>query len=200
MSQPLHTGRLILTPEDPYFVPNQIDAILHRLEKIGLVGRPLENGNGYLLGDAFMQLVTFMGCSPAIRLEPDDSGEAFCHLLSKGPYPKPRLIGGKNTQPPRCNACRKRISDWQGLFQDGSLKEADRLFVCPHCNHPQDPAKLDFRQSGGCGRIFLFIENIFPQEALPSPTLLNALQQESEQQPWCYFYQQEYSAGSRRLI
>jgi hypothetical protein len=191
MNQPLHTGRLILSPEDPYFVPLQPDAILNRLEKIDLIGRPLENGEGFLLGDAFMQLVTFMGCSPAIRLEPSDSGEAFCHLLSKGPYPKPRLIEGKNTQPPRCTACRKRIEDWSTLLQDWSEKEAGWTFNCPHCDDPQDPARLDFRQSAGCGRFFLLIENIFPQEAIPSPNLLNTLQQESEDQPWRYFYQQE---------
>ncbi len=191
MSQPLHTGRLILTPEDPYFVPNQPDAILHRLEKIELIGSPLKNGNGYLLGDAFMQLVTFMGCSPAILLEPNQSGEAFCHLLSKGPYPKPQLIEGKNTRPPRCTACRKRINEWNRLFQEWSEKESGWTFSCPHCQQNQDPAALDFRQSAGCGRYFLLIENIFPQEAIPSPTLLKALRDESQDQPWRYFYQQE---------
>jgi hypothetical protein len=191
MSQPLHTGRLILTPEDPYFVPPQPDAILSSLREIDLIGSPLENGQGNLLGEAFMQLVTFMGCSPAIQLEPGKAGEAFCHLLSQGPYPKPRLIEGKNTQPPRCSACRKRINDWRTLFQDWSEKEAGWTFSCPHCHQHQDPAKLDFRQSAGCGRFFLSIENIFPQEAIPSPSLLKTLQQESEMQPWCYFYQQE---------
>jgi hypothetical protein len=49
----------------------------------------------------------------------------------------------------------------------------------------------DFRQSAGCGRFFLLLENIFPQEAIPSPALLDALKRACQGEPWHYFYQQD---------
>jgi DNA-directed RNA polymerase subunit RPC12/RpoP len=191
MSKRLHTGRLVLTPKDPYLVPDNPEAIFSELRKTGLIATPLEPHHGYLLGENFMQLVTFMGCSPSIRLEPDKTDEPFCHLLLAGPYPQPRLLSGKNTLPPRCDTCRKRLNDWQSNFHDLEQKGGAWQARCPHCGHHQDPATYDFRQSGGCGRFMLFIENIFPQEAIPSPSLLESLKRATDDAPWHYFFQQE---------
>lgn len=191
MSQALHTGRLVLTPQDPYLLPAEPKAIIAGLQGIGLVAQALETGPGYLLGDRFMQLVTFMGCSPFIRLEPDASAEPFCHLLLHGPHERPRLLTGKNTRPPRCGACRKRLKDWQADFDKWRRNGDGWQVACPHCGVHQEPVSYDFRQSAGCGRLFLFIENIFPQEAIPSPSLLDTLKQTTEGKPWGYFYQQD---------
>ena len=191
MIQPLHTGRLVLTPQDPYRLPPDPEALVADLQQIGLISQPLEPGPGYLLGDNFMQLVTFMGCSPYIRLEPDESGEPFCHLLLDGPHARPRLLTGKNTQPPRCASCRKRLNDWQRSFASWQAQGDGWQAACPHCGHRQDPATYDFRQTAGCGRLLLFLENIFPQEAIPSPRLLKTLESRTENRPWIYFYQQD---------
>lgn len=185
MNKPLHTGRLVLTPVDPYFLPQDPAAILDRLRQLGLVDGALTETEGhYLLGTRFMQLVTFMGCSPFIRLEPGEPEEPFCHLIVKEPTAEPKLLTGNNTRPPRCAACRKRLDDWRERL-------AGRLVTCPHCGHQQDPATYDFRQTAGWGRLFLFIENIFPQEAIPSPELLDGLATASGGEPWHHFYQQD---------
>ncbi|MEJ2462993.1 MAG: hypothetical protein P8098_15390 [Candidatus Thiodiazotropha sp.] len=192
MPKLLHTGRLVLTPTDPYFAPDDQTAITTRLQQIGLIGAALNDSvERFLLGERFMQLVTFMGCSPYIQLEPGRSGEAFCHLVIDGPSPYPRLLRGKNTTPPRCAACRKRIDNWRDSVEHWLTAAPGWWATCPHCGHAQDPATYDFRQTAGCGRLFLFIENIFPQEAVPSPTLLDNLSAVSEATPWHYFYQQE---------
>jgi hypothetical protein len=183
MSQRLHTGRLVLTPQDPYRVPQTPQGLFKALRELGLIGACLDRNQAYLLGEAFMQLITFMGCSPFIRLEPDESGEPFCHLQVDGPLAEPMLLTGKNSLPPRCEACRKRIIDWQ--------KRPGQRATCPHCSHQQDPATYDFKQSAGFGRFLLKIENIFPQEAIPSPRLLDTLQQACNGNPWHYFYQQD---------
>ncbi len=191
MIQPLHTGRLVLTPEDPYLLPADPEVIIAELQQIGLIAHALEPGPGYLLGERFMQLVLFMGCSPYIRLQPDESGEPFCHLLLDGPHPRPRLLSGKNTQPPRCGACRKRLSDWRTSFETWQAHEGDWQATCPHCGELQDPASYDFRQTAGCGRLFVFVENIFPQEAVPSATLMAALKNAGAGAPWHHFYLQD---------
>jgi hypothetical protein len=191
MNRPLHTGRLVLTPEDPYLLPDDPGAILAELQVIGLIGDTLKEGQGYLLGERFMQLVTFLGCSPSIQLQPNETGEPFCHLQLDGPHPRPILLSGKNTLPPRCGACRKRLSDWKTRFETWKLKPDGWQTNCPHCGHHQDPATYDFRLSAGCGRFYLFLENIFPQEAIPSPTLLDALKRSCHGKSWRYFYQQD---------
>ena len=191
MSQTLHTGRLVLTPQDPYLLPADPKDIIDALQNIGLIAQALEGSPGYILGERFMQLVTFMGCSPYIRLEPDESGEPFCHLLIDGPHEQPELLTGKNTQPPRCGACRKRLNEWQASFEDWRQNRAGWQATCPHCGEHQEPVSYDFRQSAGCGRLFLFVENIFPQEAIPSPSLMETLKKTSHGNPWHHFYQQD---------
>ena len=57
MSSPLHTGRLVLTPADPYFVPEDTQRILDGLRAIGFIGGPWSgHENRLLLGDAFIEL------------------------------------------------------------------------------------------------------------------------------------------------
>ncbi len=191
MPAPLHTGRLVLTPEDPYLNPDDPQRILSLLHDIGFIAERLAgSAQRYHLGEHFLQLVTFMGCSPNIRLEPGEPGEPFCHLVVDGPSEHPRLLQGKNTTPPRCAACRKRLERWPSLFETWR-QQPDRQIACPHCGHLQTPATYDFRHSGGCGRLFLMVENIFPQEAIPSPELLAHLQSSTDDQAWRYFYLQD---------
>jgi hypothetical protein len=192
MPQPLHTGRLVLTPEDPYLKPEEPARIPALLREIGFIGdRLTDSDNRYLLGDSFMQLVTFMGCSPNIRLNPGEPGQPFCHLAIDGPSERPRLLQGRNTTPPRCAGCRKRLEGWQTIFETWQQETPGWQASCPHCGHFQDPATYDFRQSAGCGSLFLLVENIFPQEAIPSPALLHRLQAITDNRPWRYFYLQD---------
>ncbi len=193
MAQLLHTGRLVLTPEDPYFAPGDTQPILDGLREIGFIDQPWSgHAHRYLLGDAFIELVTFMGCSPHIRLEPGEREDhPFCHLVVEGPVPHPRMRLGRNTSPPRCAACRKRLGEWRAILDTWSRQPAGWLAHCPHCGHAQDPATYDFRQSAGSGRLFLSIENIFPQEAVPSPNLISHLEAITAPHPWRYFYQQD---------
>ena len=197
MNQLLHTGRLTLTPQDPYYLPADLVPIIERLIDIGFIHPDTtdDNINGYRLGDRFMQLVTFMGCSPAIQFEPDEAGNPYCHMRVVGPYESPRLLHGRNTTPPRCGSCRKRIENWRKFIGPSGDSAPDTLIACPNCGHLQNPTSYDWRQSAGSGRLFLFIENIFPQEAIPAPGLLSQISQVSESKPWHYFYLQEESSA-----
>ncbi|MET0091597.1 MAG: hypothetical protein ABW068_16540 [Candidatus Thiodiazotropha sp.] len=190
--QPLHNGRLILTPQSPYWALEDTSPLIERLQDIGLIDQPRVNRpNHYLLGDNFMQWISFMGCSPFIRMEPGQDNEPFCQLIVDVPTPRPKLLTGRNTTPPRCANCRKRLTDWRNTFASWERESTGWLAKCPHCGQTQDPATYDFRQTAGCGRLFLFIDNIFPQEAIPTAGLLDHLQAVSENQPWHYFFQQD---------
>jgi hypothetical protein len=192
MGQPLHTGRLILTPQSPYYIPDDLPGLIAELQNIGFISTPLSGSlERYLLGENFMQWVTFMGCSPFIQLEPGAPEQPFCHFVVDGPSLRPRLKKGKNTTPPRCSHCRKRLPGWREIFDTWRLQTPGWQANCPHCAQAQDPATYDFRQTASCGRLFLLLENIFPQEAIPAPALLNLLQAASGDQPWHHFYQQD---------
>ena len=190
----IHTGRLVFTPADPHHLPSDIPAIIERLRHIEFCAEPISgmNGHHYLLGPRFMQLVSFMGCSPFIQLQPTVDDQPFCHLIIDGPHPHPVFLRGRNTSPPSCEKCRKRIPDWQSLIEAWREQPKSFLATCPHCGHRQNPLRFNWRQSAGCGRLFLFVENIFPNEAIPSPELLKALEEGKQDcEPWSYFYIQD---------
>jgi hypothetical protein len=188
----LHTGRLVLTPVSPYAALEDQAPLVAMLREIALIDSAiLPHTNRFLLGENFMQWINFMGCSPFIRMEPGEDNEPYCHLIIDGPTSHPRLLAGRNTTPPRCANCRKRLIDWRHTFAAWEEASPGWLATCPHCGQTQDPVTYDFRQTAGCGRLFLFIENIFPQEAIPSPSLLQYLKKASDNLTWGFFYQQE---------
>ncbi len=190
----IHTGRLVLSPADPFYLIQDIKSLIARLRSIHFCAGPMQklNGHHYLLGDRFMQLVSFVGCSPFIRLKPTEDGQPFCHLVVDGPYPKPIFLQGRNTTSPSCKQCRKRIPDWQPLISQWLMQPETFQAICPYCGHQQNPASYNWRQSAGSGRLFLFVENIFPNEAIPSPELLKTLEAgDQDSAAWSYFYIQD---------
>ncbi|WP_316366485.1 hypothetical protein [Candidatus Thiodiazotropha sp. CDECU1] len=191
-ASPLHTGRLVLTPQDPHLTPERPADLIQHLQAIGFAAQQIGNGSrAYMLGDRFIKLLTFMGCSPAIQLQPGTSGEPFCHLVESGPYKEPQFLSGRNTTPPRCGQCRKRLPEWYEIMRDWKQNPLHFQATCPHCQHQQNPVSYNWRQSAGCGCYMLLVENIFPQEAIPSAELLRELQTTTAKQPWHYFYIQD---------
>lgn len=184
----------MLTPGEPFSLQPDIKTIMQALRKIKFCGDQLigSDGKRYLMGERFMQLISFIGCSPYIQLEPTVDDKPFCHLIIDGPYSNARFVRGKNTIFPRCGNCRKRIMQWEHHIAEWT--EAPELYkaMCPHCSFQQSPANYDWRHSAGCGHLFLFIENIFPNEARPSLELLKSLQACRENSPdWKFFYIQD---------
>ena len=190
----IHTGRLVLSPADPLHVPQDIPTLIAHLQEIQFCADPIPamNGHHYLLGARFMQLVSFMGCSPFIHLQPTEDGQPFCHLQVIGPLPEPIFLQGRNTTSPSCGQCRKRIPDWQPLIRQWLASPTSFQATCPHCGHRQNPAAYNWRQSAGSGQLFLYVENIFPNEAIPTPELLKTLEEsETPSVAWHYFYIQD---------
>jgi len=140
----------------------------------------------FFAGERFLQLVTFMGCSPAIRLEPEGPGDReFCHLrLQKFPEGI-RFLYGDNTRPPHCPNCRRRIGEWPSALA-GITGQPETPHACPHCVIPSPPLEWNWRQQAGFGRIFVRVTPIFPGEAVPIDSLLYDLGEPTP--PWSYFY------------
>jgi hypothetical protein len=177
-------GSLLLTPEAPYSSFADVDSLKKTLIELQLV-QPSQTDT-FLCGDRFPQLITFMGCSPHLLFEPpEDGSDGYCHIILHH-FTEIQLFTGQQTAPPRCPACRYRIADWKTQIDEWH-KHPQNSWTCPKCQSAHNPAILDWRNSGGAGRIFIEIKNIFPGEAVPVDNLLIRLQQLSLEK-WRYFY------------
>ncbi len=184
----MDNGQLILHPDDPAYstAPATLSKALAETGFIGdAFGKPEEQR--FLAGERFLQLITFMGCSPHIELEPQPDGSLnFCHIRIHGPLDQPLVLWGRNTTAPRCPACRKRITDWRGRIGEWE-RLAEAPFPCPHCHEAIAPVHLDWRRQAGSGRIFVAVQQVFPGEAVPVPELMETLAHVSHGE-WGHFY------------
>ncbi len=183
-----HTGRLLLRTQDPFLLPEQA-LLTARLSEAGLLGTPLEGGNhAFAVGERFLQLVTFAGCSVRIELSP--VGDApFCHIRFTGPFQWPVFLSGRNTRPPRCRNCRSPLRNWKETAPAWD-KAAPTSVTCPSCGEASPPWDYDWKEKAGFGRLFIQIEEIFPGEATPTPELM-ALLSGSSGCEWRHFYIQD---------
>jgi len=177
--------KLILLPADPDCPAVRTDRLARELQAIGLIGPPrqLNHDSFYPTGAHFLQLITFLGCSPMIELEPpsdpvtlasDSASGKFCHVFLSSSETI-RFRSDPRPPTPRCPACRAPLADWQSLLQAWQVHPGNSDWQCSHCGHRGDITALGFRKSAGFGRSFIEIRGIYPSEAVPGETLLNTL-------------------------
>jgi hypothetical protein len=184
---------LVICPEDSECPPPSIEHLAAFLATIGLTGDVIRQDvytrkHQYMTGERFLDLIAFLGCSPNIKLEPDKDHQSFCHInifVNQGE--SLAFKHGRQTAPPRCPACRKPLGDWRALIENDMLPE-DRMWTCPACGKVARPWQYDWRKTAGFGRCLIEITDIFPKEALPQTTLLDALAQQFSMN-WTWFYQ-----------
>ena len=186
--------KMLLHPADPEYRTDPA-RLAAGMQQIGLLAaaQPLGNSHIYPCGEHFLDLVTFLGCSPAIELDPPDEparlteasmAGRFCHAFITGNSP-PRLRADARTPPPRCPACSSPLDDWAVTL--AARRPLDHTWQCGNCRESFDIFSLSFRKTAGIASIWLEIRGIHPFEAVPGPTLLDFLQDLSGG-PWrtCY--------------
>lgn len=179
--------QLILCPEQDTWQPPSPAQFVAGLHSLGLLGQPLEQDGGrFLIGDAFLQLFTFMGCAPSIEFTPPDprqidwQGFVFIHV---GPVlAQPRWLVDSPSAKPACPNCQRRSRDWLQHY-----REDTGMLSCPHCQHAGRVCDWHWYDAGACARQFVSIVNVYPKESLPTETLLSQLQQDTGV-AWRYFY------------
>lgn len=136
-------------------IPDQ-PALIARLSDLGFVGAGYGETPGvYLAGPRFLQLITFLGCSPHLQLEPPaDGSEDFCHIRLRGPFRTARLLSAGNTRPPRCPGCGKGLTNWRQLESLWAKGGSGSEIGCAACGRSANPAELDWRRKAGFGTLF----------------------------------------------
>jgi len=181
-------NKLLLCPVDPDCPTIDTGILAGRLQEIGLAGDAvsLESGTCYRTGEQFLQLVTFLGCSPAIELDlpKDASARAaacaagqVCHIRLSQTGSGLRFRADSGMAAPRCPECRQVVPNWAGVIDAWRSNPGNSGWQCGHCGHQGRLFDLNFRKSAGFGHTFIEIWGIHPSEAVPVATLLDALEE-----------------------
>lgn len=175
--------RLVIYPVDSGFCPEDRQLISDALAAIEFIGEPCgEAGqHAYLIGEQFLNWITFLGCSPAIEIEPPaDGSDNFCHIRLSECYDRSVLRADSAGKGPRCPHCRHEESQWQQLDYEGE-------YTCPGCQQVTPVSELNWRKAAVAARFFIDIYSVFPHEAVLADRVLEVLQQATST-PWQYFY------------
>lgn len=185
----MNTGRLILTPDNPHtlFDASGVEGLLRDL---GMIANPLPEvaGHAFAAGDNLMRLISFAGCSPFLRFEPEGAGdEDFCHVrITSSAGATPAFYAGSNTKPPCCPHCRRALSDWRPAVED--WLQRGMLWECGSCGKSIAAPELNWRRHAGFARSLVEIFSVFPGEATPIPSLLEKLGRQTRGRAWRFFY------------
>lgn len=180
--------KLVFHAKDPEYVPDNLTDIIMALQEAGFIAEKWlspdsVSGERYLIGDSFLSLVTFMGCAPAIELEPitdEPESTEFCHIELDQIKNVVEFVPGNEHVISRCPHCRQRHADWKVIPEN-------LLHSCDKCKVESHLSEYDWKNTAGCGRFFINLHGIYPQEALPTSNLLQTLEKISET-AWTYFY------------
>jgi hypothetical protein len=193
--------KLVLFPADVDRPAVATTTLVSALRDIGLLGAPAchDTPGGFRAGAYFLQLVSFLGCSPAIELEPPlDPQECrhacmsgkLCHIRVPAPDQRIRFRGDRRLPAPRCPHCRKAEEHWPELLARWRNDPRASDWECRVCGQTGRLFDLNFRQRGAFGRSFVDIWGIHPAEAVPGDTLLSTLGHCSGGE-WKYLYLQD---------
>lgn len=171
------------------------EQLLDKLFNTGFLGEPFslqyegqsKQQTGYLTGENFLKLITFLGCSPQLAVVPPNEYSQwhhFCHIEIQQ-HQSPRYYKGLKHSKCSCPQCQSRVSKVLpdlAQWSPGSLQ-----LVCPKCQQKTLVEDLSWRHSAGFGSLFIIIHSIYPSEAVPSDRLMELLNS-GPFQDWDYFY------------
>jgi hypothetical protein len=156
--------------------------LINQLCTLGFAGDAIDS-DSYSAGERFLDHIAFMGCAPSIRFAPDADSEKFTHIRIHR-YNAITALIGTHAPAPRCSQCKKAF-----VYSAPQLDHLDTnsLWTCTHCQHAAAPWQYHWRKNAGFARVFIEITDIYPKEAIPQQTLLDALQQSTGTE-WQYCY------------
>ena len=183
-------SRLVIYPDDSNFIPGNRNDIQQAMAELQFIGEALpasDESLRFLIGEQFLNFVTFLGCSPAIEIEPPaDGSEDFCHIHISPLYQHPEFVTDAAGNGPRCPHCRYEEKHWQGLVAQWQ-SDSSVQFQCPECQQNTDVLKLNWRKSAIAAHVFVEVYSVFPNEAVLADKVLTALSQATGTE-WKYFY------------
>ena len=174
--------KLILYPALMPIAAPDTEMLVMALKNGGLIADDILNNN-YPVGNAFLALLSFLGCAPTICLSPAE-GDNACQVAITPWQPCVHYLGHSNNALPRCPHCKTRLPHWQ---QTTNWQLGATTCICPHCHTTTAMQHLNWKREGAYGCMAVEITNIHPFEAVPSENLLQILQAATGVE-WDYCY------------
>jgi len=171
--------RLLIYPKPGELNISDIKSLIEPLREIGFIGGEIEGRQqaDFFAGDRLIDLVTFLGCSPAIALSPED-GDNYCYVRLHPIARTYNFYYGKNTKEPLCRRCRQPQTNWLNVCADD---------YCAQCTLSERAESLVWKKSGALARTAIEVMNVYPHEAVPTAALLERLNQYAGSQ-WQHVY------------
>ncbi len=172
------------------YFPSDYDDFISNCQRHGLLAEASANlgPNHYLIGDNFLQYVSFLGCSPYLKVYPEHADDTdYCSAYIPDKTQAVRFLANKQVTAPRCPTCKRSIQPEYNLVEAWQKDKNNSAIQCQYCNTTSTLYELDWRKNAGFFNFAIAISNIFPKEAIPSQDLLDWLQDISGYE-WRYFY------------
>ena len=192
--------KLILLPVDASTGIDDCSELAACLQRTGLVDapRPFQGGLFYPTGDQFLQLVSFLGCSPSIELDPPEDSSQLAQSIAEGGFVHVQTVCGSElrlradgkTRAPRCPNCRQLVKNWATRLRQWQANPAESVWSCRACDYSGELTDWVFGKTCGFGKVFVEISGIYPAEAVPTTALLQPLA-DLTGCPWRYIYIKE---------
>lgn len=182
--------QLVLYCADLDFYPADINHFINQCQQLGLLAGPAgsQQSDHFLLGERFMQYVSFVGCSPYLKLAPesdhdDNYSQAVIPLLK----PDISFFSTKPLPLPRCLHCKKPLSRISEALDRWEEDKKSVTVECSSCQKTSELYELDWRRNAAFSRFYLAFSHIYPKEAIPGDGLIDWLRQYSRRE-WQYCY------------
>ncbi|MGV6809033.1 MAG: hypothetical protein ACWA5U_04080 [bacterium] len=136
----------------------------------GLVGQQ-EIEHRFQVGEQFLSLLCFMGCSPNIALYPQaNSQQPYCYI--EIPQPTKTVLMSDKVKIPHCPHCKMKQDQLVKQLRQSQIK----TYACPHCHSALIPEQLNWRKTAIFSPYRIMIQNIYEAEAIPDGNFLAQLE------------------------
>lgn len=178
--------KLYLYPEDSSLLVDKHD-LESVLSDIEFIGRK-QTKHRFEVGNQFLSLMCFMGCSPNIELEPQDD-KPYCYIEIET-MQKAQFVSGKNRRKVICPECKTTLKNIRHILLEED--DAKNEYACPKCQkHTFNLNKINWRKSAFVASSWIIVGNIYESEAVPDDKLLASLKKSTGVE-WKYAYIRMY--------
>jgi len=182
--------KLLLYPKEAYRSFSDTQFIVDALQDIEFICKTkgIFERNHYHIGDKFFDYVTFLGCSPAFKTEPDQTGALdFLHIEMSESTEKANFHYNSLGVQARCFQCKSKLNNVLDKVMADKADLKKTQFSCAKCEVNSDILNINWRNTACFVNQFIAIHQVFPHEAIPNESLLLLLQDVTNT-PWHYSY------------
>ena len=183
----LNSPRLILSPENIKFSLPDYGLLISQLLAAEFLGNELESPGKYHcfdLGENFLHLITFLGCSPTIFSDDDSQDKDI--FISIVQHDAIKFAHSSSVPPARCPHCNKTDKNWQQYFKHWT-DNSGTTASCPQCGESFNFTEMKWKKNGGYGKLLIQIHGVQEQLAVPNQALLDELEKNTNTK-WIYFF------------